>query len=57
MNEFDIKAVSWDQNPMHWDRSAAIVNELLKQVNVNKEMTALEYGAGTGYQLPAERPS
>ena len=48
MNEFDLKAVSWDQNPMHWDRSAAIVNELLKQVKVNKEMTALEYGAGTG---------
>ena len=48
MNEFDLKAAGWDQNPMHWDRSAAIVKELLKQVPVRKEMTALEYGAGTG---------
>lgn len=48
MNEFDLKAAGWDQNPMHWDRSAAIAKELLKQVPVRKEMTALEYGAGTG---------
>jgi len=48
MNEFDIKAAGWDQNPMHWDRSAAIVKELLKQVPVRKEMTAMEFGAGTG---------
>ena len=48
MNEFDLKAASWDQNPMHWDRSAAIAIELLKQVPVRKVMTALEYGAGTG---------
>jgi len=48
MNEFDLKAAGWDQNPMHWDRSAAIVKELLKQVPVSKKMTALEYGAGTG---------
>ncbi len=48
MNEFDIKAAVWDQNPMHWDRSVAIVKELLKQVPVRKEMTALEFGAGTG---------
>ena len=48
MNEFDLKAAGWDQNPMHWDRSAAVVKELLKQVPVRKEMTALEYGAGTG---------
>jgi tRNA (cmo5U34)-methyltransferase len=48
MNEFDIKAAGWDQNPMHWDRSVAIIEELLKQVPVSKEMTAMEYGAGTG---------
>jgi tRNA (cmo5U34)-methyltransferase len=48
MNEFDLKASEWDKNPMHWDRSVAIVNELLKQVPVSKAMTALEYGAGTG---------
>lgn len=48
MNEFDIKAAGWDLNPMHWDRSVAIVKELLMQVPVNKNMTALEFGAGTG---------
>jgi len=48
MNEFDLKAAGWDQNPMHWDRSVAIVDELLKQVPLNNEMTALEFGAGTG---------
>ena len=48
MNEFDIKAAYWDQNPMHRDRSVAIVKELLRQVPVRKEMTAMEFGAGTG---------
>jgi tRNA (cmo5U34)-methyltransferase len=48
MNEFDIKAAGWDQNPMHIERSAAIVKELLRQVKVSRGMTAMEYGAGTG---------
>jgi tRNA (cmo5U34)-methyltransferase len=48
MNEFDIKAADWDNNPMHWERSRAIVNGILKQLPLSKDMTALEYGAGTG---------
>lgn len=48
MNEFDIKAAEWDNNPMHWDRSEAVVNEIIKLIPLNNEMTALEYGAGTG---------
>jgi tRNA (cmo5U34)-methyltransferase len=48
MNEFDIKAADWDKNPMHYDRSEAIANEILKLVPVHKDMNALEYGAGTG---------
>ena len=48
MNEFDIKAAEWDNNPMHWDRSEAIANEIIKLIPLNNEMTALEYGAGTG---------
>jgi 2-polyprenyl-3-methyl-5-hydroxy-6-metoxy-1,4-benzoquinol methylase len=48
MSEFDLKAAGWDQNPMHWDRSLAIANEIKKIISLNKEMTALEYGAGTG---------
>lgn len=48
MNEFDIKAANWDQNQMHWDRSAAIAKGIIKLIPLNKEMTVLEYGAGTG---------
>jgi tRNA (cmo5U34)-methyltransferase len=48
MNEFDIKAAEWDKNPMHWDRSEAIANEIKKLIPLNRDMTALEYGAGTG---------
>lgn len=48
MNEFDLKAAGWDQNPMNWDRSVAIVKELLRQLPVRKDMIALEFGAGTG---------
>lgn len=48
MNEFDNKAAEWDNNPMHWERSAAIAEEIKKLVPLNRKMTALEYGAGTG---------
>jgi tRNA (cmo5U34)-methyltransferase len=48
MNEFDIKAAGWDKNPMHWDRSEVIANEIKKIIPLNKNMKALEYGAGTG---------
>jgi tRNA (cmo5U34)-methyltransferase len=48
MNEFDIKAAGWDKNPMHWDRSEAIAKEIIKYIPLKQEMTALEYGAGTG---------
>jgi len=48
MNEFDIKAAGWDQNQMHWDRSVAIVSALQEKILLNRHMSALEYGAGTG---------
>jgi tRNA (cmo5U34)-methyltransferase len=48
MNEFDLKAAGWDANQMHWDRSEAIAKEIIRLIPLNKEMTALEYGAGTG---------
>lgn len=48
MNEFDSKASEWDKNPMHRDRSEAIANEIKKLVTLKKDMTALEFGAGTG---------
>jgi tRNA (cmo5U34)-methyltransferase len=48
MNEFDMKAAGWDMNQMHWDRSEAIAKEIIKLIPLKNEMTALEYGAGTG---------
>jgi tRNA (cmo5U34)-methyltransferase len=48
MNEFDLKAAEWDKNPMHWDRSQAIANEIKKNIPLGTNMSALEYGAGTG---------
>lgn len=48
INEFDVKAAEWDNNPMHWDRSEAIAKEIRNLIPLKKEMTALEYGAGTG---------
>jgi tRNA (cmo5U34)-methyltransferase len=47
-NEFDSKAAGWDMNSMHWDRSEAIAKEINNLIPLNKDMTALEYGAGTG---------
>jgi ubiquinone/menaquinone biosynthesis C-methylase UbiE len=48
MNEFDLKAAGWDQNPIVWDRAEAIANEITRLIPLNKQMTALEFGAGTG---------
>lgn len=48
MSEFDIKANSWDQSQMHRDRAAAIADDILKTLPLNRNMKVLEYGAGTG---------
>jgi ubiquinone/menaquinone biosynthesis C-methylase UbiE len=48
MNEFDIKAAGWDENPVHVERSSAIANVILENIPLNTGMVALEYGAGTG---------
>ena len=47
-NEFDLKAAGWDNNPMHWDRSVAITNNIKELIPLDRKMNALEYGAGTG---------
>lgn len=48
MNEFDIKATEWDKNLMHRDRAEAVADAIMKRIPLNREMTALEFGAGTG---------
>jgi predicted TPR repeat methyltransferase len=48
MNEFDIKAREWDKSNMHRERAETIAAEIIKQVPLNRAMTAMEFGAGTG---------
>jgi ubiquinone/menaquinone biosynthesis C-methylase UbiE len=47
-SDFDKKASGWDQNPMHIERAVAIAYALKEIIPLNKNMKALEYGAGTG---------
>jgi len=48
MNEFDIKASGWDENPIHHARSEAIAKKMLRLIPTRKGMCAMEFGAGTG---------
>jgi len=48
MNEFDLKAAGWDKDPIHRDRSEVITNQIRKLIPLSRQMTALEFGAGTG---------
>ncbi len=48
MSEFDDKARTWDENPMHLERSLAIASKMEETIPLVKEMKALDYGAGTG---------
>lgn len=48
MSSFDDRARDWDKDKMHMDRSIAIAAAIEKTIPLNKNMKALEYGAGTG---------
>jgi ubiquinone/menaquinone biosynthesis C-methylase UbiE len=48
MNEFDIKALTWDDNPQFLERSKHIADKIREHVALNKEMDGFEYGCGTG---------
>jgi ubiquinone/menaquinone biosynthesis C-methylase UbiE len=48
MNQFDLKASGWDENPMHHARSEAIAKEMLRLLPIKKGMSAMEFGSGTG---------
>jgi 2-polyprenyl-3-methyl-5-hydroxy-6-metoxy-1,4-benzoquinol methylase len=48
MNEFDLKAELWDMDPIHLARTKSIASQILQHIPLRKEMTVLEYGAGTG---------
>jgi len=48
MNKFDKKANTWDENPVHIERSKAIAKAIRARVPLNQKMRAFEYGSGTG---------
>lgn len=48
MNDFDLKASDWDQDPMHMKRSLSVANGIIETIHHPGDMTALEYGSGTG---------
>lgn len=48
MNNFNQRAKSWDENPMHFERSSVIAEIMKRKISLHKKMNALEYGAGTG---------
>jgi tRNA (cmo5U34)-methyltransferase len=47
-NHFDTAAADWDKNQMHLKRTKAIAKCLLKMVDIQPDMFAMEFGAGTG---------
>jgi tRNA (cmo5U34)-methyltransferase len=48
MSNFDNVARTWDENPVHMERSMAIATKMEENLPLTKETIALEYGAGTG---------
>ena len=48
MNEFDIKAPNWDSDPAKVERAKRVAEVIKKTICLTKDMTAFEYGCGTG---------
>lgn len=45
---FDSRAKTWDDDPMKAARAEAVAREIRAQVELTPQMSALEYGCGTG---------
>ena len=45
---FDLRAKTWDENPLKSALAQAVAREIRAQVTLTPQMTALEYGCGTG---------
>lgn len=48
MNSFHQAASTWDNRPVHWERSEAIAQLMKERIVLKPEMIGLEFGAGTG---------
>jgi ubiquinone/menaquinone biosynthesis C-methylase UbiE len=47
-NEFDIKAAGWDKQQMHRERAETVAAAIVREIPLEKTMSAMEFGAGTG---------
>ena len=48
MTNFDERAKDWDSDPKKVERARVVVEAIRAAIPLSKEMTALEYGCGTG---------
>ncbi len=56
MNEFDQKAAQWDAKSVRVERAQAVAESIKVAVPLSRDMTALEYGCGTGLVSFALQP-
>ena len=56
MTYFDEEAATWDDNPERIERARAVAEGIRARVPLSPEMTALEYGCGTGLLSFALQP-
>ncbi len=48
MTDFDAEAGTWDEQPGRLERAQDVAQVIRESLPLSKDMTALEYGAGTG---------
>ena len=48
MNHFDDEALTWDDNHERLKMTRVISEEIIKNINLSKQWSALDYGCGTG---------
>ncbi len=54
--DFDKEALTWDDNPIAVERSRAVAQAIIREASPNKNMDALDFGAGTGLVTLALQP-
>jgi len=47
-NRFDIRAATWDENPVRVKMARTVANKMVERVSLTQDMKALEFGCGTG---------
>ena len=48
MTNFDERAKDWDSDPKKVERARVVAEAIRAAIPLSKEITALEYGCGTG---------